>query len=179
MDRRVKRTRNNLVQALPNLMRRYEWDTINIQLLCDHADVSRSAFYTHFKSKSDVLEHCFYRLEEELLESTENRGLDSHGTLQFIPNLLSHVESHCDLLKKNASSAGGLVILNRFRSLVKNLTKNEFDGCSNYQLGVDQLTFITGGTFAMLEQWNEEQCETSVKALTERIDALVDGHLRN
>lgn len=178
MDRRIKRTRNNVIQTLPELMMKYEWDTINIQLLCDHADVSRSAFYTHFKSKEDVLEQCFDHLEKELLEPIKNRGLDTHGTLQFIPNLLSHVASHCDLLQRNTSSAAGLVILNRFKSLVKQLARLEFDKSSRYQLGKDQLTFIMGGTFAMLEQWNEEQCRTSVKTLTKRIDALLDGHLQ-
>ncbi len=173
MDRRIKRTHNSLTQALPELMMRYDWDTINVQLLCDHADVSRSAFYTHFKNKAEVLEQCFDRLEQELLEPANARGLDKHATLMFIPNLLGHVETHCDLLQRNTSSAAGLVILNRFKSLVKQLAATEFNQSKQYKLKRDQLTFITGGIFAMLEQWNDEQCRTSVKTLTSRIDTLV------
>jgi len=174
MDRRIQKTRNSLVQALPGLMLKYDWDTINVQLLCDHANVSRSAFYTHFKSKTEVLDQCFERLEQELHEPVSARGLDTHGTLLFIPNLLSHVESHCELLERNAASAAGLVILNRFKFLVKKLASREFEQSNQYQPQKDQLTFITGGIFAMLEQWSEENCQSSVQALTKRVDSLVN-----
>jgi len=177
MDRRIQKTRNSLVTALPDLMMRYDWDTINVQLLCDHANVSRSTFYTHFKSKVDVLDQCFERLEEELREPVSSRGLDTHDTLLFVPNLLSHVESHCELLERNTASAAGLVILNRFKFLVKKLAAREFTQSKKYKPKKDQLTFITGGIFAMLEQWSEENCKTSVKALTTRIDTLVEGNL--
>ena len=177
MDRRIQRTRNSLIEAMPELMTKYHWEQINVQRLCDQADVSRSAFYTHFSNKAEVLDLCFERLEQELLTPFASRGIDAHGNLAFVPNLLSHVHAHCDVMTKNASSQAGLVILNRFKSIVKTLTEREFTQSKRHRLKKDQVTFITGGIYAMLEQWHWEQCQTSVKTLTKRIDALVSDFI--
>jgi len=177
MDRRIRRTRNSLIEALPELLVTHGWDEINVQRLCDQADVSRSAFYTHFNNKAEVLDLCFERLEEELLMPVAGRGIDIQGLLEFVPNLLSHVESHCEIMRRNSKSVAGLVILNRFKSLVKVLTEREFAHSKRPKPSKDQIIFITGGIFAMLEQWNEEHCRTSVKALTRRIDVMVSASL--
>jgi len=177
MDRRVKRTRNSLIEALPELLMTHGWDEINVQRLCDQADVSRSAFYTHFNNKVEVLDLCFERLEQELLTPVAGRGINVHGSLEFVPNLLQHVESHCEIMRRNTKSAAGLIILNRFKVLVKILTEREFAQRKGSKPGKDQITFITGGIFAMLEQWNEEHCRTSVTALTRRIDTMVSASL--
>jgi len=177
MDRRIKRTRNSLMEALPELLITHSWEEINVQRLCDQADVSRSAFYTHFNNKVEVLDLCFERLEQELLTPVAGRGIDVHGLLEFVPHLLSHVESHCEIMRRNSKSAAGLVILNRFKSLVKVLTEREFTQSKRTKPSKDQIVFITGGIFAMLEQWNEEHCRTSVKALTRRIDVMVGASL--
>jgi len=173
MDRRIQRTRNSLIDAMPELMMKYNWDQINVQRLCDHANVSRSAFYTHFNNKAEVLDQCFERLEQELLVPVSGRGIDANRTLAFLPNLLSHVQGHCDLMTRNMTSQAGLVILNRFKSVVKTMTEREFAQCERHKPRKDQITFITGGIYAMLEQWHLEQCQTSVKTMTKRIDALV------
>ncbi len=173
MDRRIEKTRNSLINALPALMRTHDWHDINVQRLCDQANVSRSAFYTHFNNKAEVLDLCFERLAQELAEPNGKRGIDSHGTFAFLPNLLNHVHSHCDLLRRNASSPAGLVILNRFKSTVQEMANQEVRESKTLRLSKDQARFITGGIFAMIEQWNAEHCATSVQALTRRIDALV------
>lgn len=173
MDRRVQRTRNSLIEAMPKLMMQYDWDEINVQRLCDQADVSRSTFYTHFRNKAEVLDQCFVRLEQELLTPIASRGIDSQGTLAFVPNLLNHIQSHCQILRRNSKSSAGLIILNRFKSQVLLLAQREFKQCQQYRLNKDQVTFITGGIFAIIEQWNHEHCQTPVKTLTKRIDSLV------
>ena len=173
MDRRIQRTRNNLTQAMRALMSQYRWEQINVQLLCDQADVSRSAFYTHFDNKAQLLDLCFEQLEQELLVPVTARGIDSHGTLAFLPNLLNHVEGHCEVMTKNLSAPAGLVILNRFKAVIKAMTEREFKQCKRQKPKADQLVFIAGGIFALLEQWHLEQCRTPVKTLTRRIDALV------
>lgn len=55
MDRRIRRTRDRLGDALVSLMQEKRFDTITVQDLLDRARVSRSTFYVHYTDKDDLL----------------------------------------------------------------------------------------------------------------------------
>jgi AcrR family transcriptional regulator len=54
MDRRVRRTRNALGDALVALMREKPFAAIRIQDVLDRAQISRSTFYAHYSDKDDL-----------------------------------------------------------------------------------------------------------------------------
>ena len=53
-DRRVRRTRDALGDALVDLMHEKPFDEITVQHVLDRAKVGRSTFYTHFVGKEDL-----------------------------------------------------------------------------------------------------------------------------
>ena len=59
MDRRIKRTRTAVFNAVLDLM--VEKDTSKITVLepCKRADINKSTFYLHYKSMDDCLQNCF------------------------------------------------------------------------------------------------------------------------
>src|ERR1044071_1719405 len=65
-DARVRRTGDALGDALIALMQEKPRDTITVQDVLDRAHVSRSAYYTHYSDKDDLLmsdaEEFFERL---------------------------------------------------------------------------------------------------------------------
>lgn len=54
MDRRVRRTRDALGDALVALMQEKPFDDIKVQDVLDRAGVGRSTFYAHFRDKDDL-----------------------------------------------------------------------------------------------------------------------------
>jgi AcrR family transcriptional regulator len=54
MDRRVRRTRDALGDALVGLMQQKPFDQIKVQDVLDRAGVGRSTFYEHFRDKDDL-----------------------------------------------------------------------------------------------------------------------------
>src|SRR5689334_1260614 len=54
LDRRVRRTRDRLGDALVDLMQERPFDAITVQAVLDRAGVSRSTFYEHFRDKDDL-----------------------------------------------------------------------------------------------------------------------------
>ncbi|NQU69731.1 MAG: helix-turn-helix transcriptional regulator [Rhodospirillales bacterium] len=178
MDRRIARTHNALKAGLTGLMRKHRWDEINVQQICDSADVSRSTFYLHFDNKQELLDYCFSTLESELGKEHPGRGLSINRTFQFLPWLLEHVEFNQDLFRANTQSASGFVIFNRFRFVVDTLARNEIEQ-SDFagRLSNDQITFINGGVFAVLEQWNRDAGTESTQSVLKRIDELIVGML--
>jgi AcrR family transcriptional regulator len=54
MDRRVRRTRERLQQALAELIEAHGYDAVTVQQIVEQADVGRTTFYLHFKNKDDL-----------------------------------------------------------------------------------------------------------------------------
>jgi AcrR family transcriptional regulator len=54
-DRRSRRTRDLLHQALFGLMQKKRYDSITVQDIIDSADVGRSTFYSHYMDKEDLM----------------------------------------------------------------------------------------------------------------------------
>jgi AcrR family transcriptional regulator len=53
-DRRVRRTRDRLGDALVELLLQTPFDDITVQDVLDRAGVSRSTFYSHYRDKNDL-----------------------------------------------------------------------------------------------------------------------------
>jgi len=65
-DRRVRRTRRALQEALRELMLRKAYDQITVQDVIDRADVGRATFYAHFRDKDALLMSEFAAMREAL-----------------------------------------------------------------------------------------------------------------
>jgi AcrR family transcriptional regulator len=67
VDRRVQRTRDALRTALMALMVERGWDAVDVQALCDRANIGRSTFYQHYSNKEELLKQNFAGLRDALL----------------------------------------------------------------------------------------------------------------
>ena len=53
-DRRVRRTRDALGDALVALMQEMPFESITVQQILDRAEIGRSTFYSHYLDKNDL-----------------------------------------------------------------------------------------------------------------------------
>src|SRR5215216_5723876 len=88
-DRRSRRTRRMLGEALMTLMLEKRYDTITVQEIIDRANVGRSTFYAHYLDKDDLRQSAIADLV-----ALFGRHMDhSAGSQRIIPSLelLRHV----------------------------------------------------------------------------------------
>lgn len=94
VDRRVRRTRRRLKEALFHLLRERPWEEITVQGIVDRADVGRSTFYAHYESKEDLLFADFdthlRRLAERASPSREES--EDARTFRFSLPILTHIQ---------------------------------------------------------------------------------------
>lgn len=89
-DRRVRRTRDALGDALVALMHEKPFAEITVQHLLDRAGVSRSTFYTHYRDKDDL----FLSDVEDFLELMAfhlSRQGDRSNRMAPVRELFTHV----------------------------------------------------------------------------------------
>ena len=71
-DIRVRRTYNQLTEALIKLLAQKSFDDLTVLEICNRANVHRATFYKHFVDKHDFLNCCFkMKLAELELEKTD------------------------------------------------------------------------------------------------------------
>src|SRR5258707_301232 len=64
-DRRVRRTRRALREALVALIVERGYEKVTVQDVLDRADIGRSTFYAHYRDKDDLFGSCFDDLRAE------------------------------------------------------------------------------------------------------------------
>jgi AcrR family transcriptional regulator len=72
-DLRIIKTRKALFSALSSLLKQYKFSKITVHDICTEALVSRTAFYTHFKDKYDLLQKWLEKIKSELLTDLRSR----------------------------------------------------------------------------------------------------------
>lgn len=124
-DRRVQRTHNALRDALISLLLERSWDDINIQTLCERADIGRSTFYLHFQNKEDLLVGGFKDLRTLLRAQAGADKLGASDFLRFVPGLIEHVHEQRALFRAIIGRGSGHVVQKRFREMVNQLVDDE------------------------------------------------------
>jgi AcrR family transcriptional regulator len=118
LDRRVRRTRRLLGEALLELIRTKNFDAITIRDITDQADVGYATFFRHYDSKEDLLAEQLAQIVRQLEEVAGQRSEDyfqREGTLFF-----EHVQAHEHLYQGLLSGHVSVQVVRRMRdSLVK------------------------------------------------------------
>jgi AcrR family transcriptional regulator len=69
LDRRVVRTRQSLRAALMELVNEKDYEQISVEEITERANISRAAFYLHFKDKDDLFLNQFYEMAMERVQT--------------------------------------------------------------------------------------------------------------
>jgi AcrR family transcriptional regulator len=107
IDRRVRKTRRQLQQALVDLVAEHPYEDLTIEAITERADVARATFYSHFKDKDGLLESVAAQLIEDLVgelmpgASTDDR---IHG--QGVLGLYRHAARNRHLYRTLLAGAG-------------------------------------------------------------------------
>jgi AcrR family transcriptional regulator len=146
-DRRVGRTRAALGQALFALMQTHEWESINIQILCDEANVARSSFYAHFDSLGGLLEAVISANMPAAIAAGAGGGAAPALTW-----LVDHIAENKRLFFHTVNAPSGAVVLSRFKAAIKTAVRAE-TAAKGYDLTETELAFLVGGAFEAVQTW--------------------------
>jgi AcrR family transcriptional regulator len=171
-DRRVRRTKKLLRDALVSLVLQRGWDAVSVKEVCEHADVGRSTFYAHFVDKEDLLLSGFDDLHRSLLEQRSTRSTP----LAFAEALVAHARENVRLYRALLGRKSGQAVQRRFRDTVARVIELEFE-----ELGVPAgerpmaTQFVSGGFTEMLLAWLDHPARMESAALAAAFRSLALG----
>ena len=177
IDRRVRRTRERLKQAMTDLLMEKPVREITVRELTERADVNRGTFYAHYADIYDMLE----QLENETLAAFEEL-LDRHAPEDLardLTPLLTEVFSFAEQQKALMYAFFGQQtadrFLGRFSQVIYDKCLREWAGL--YPLGDVSgpnyyLEFVVAGTVNLVRTWGRRgfrETPEEMAALTGRL----------
>jgi AcrR family transcriptional regulator len=130
LDRRIRRTRGHLRDALIQLILEQGYDNITIQEITDTADLSRATFYLHYKDKDELLAISLEEMFDELVDSVKDLLLRRKLELQDDnpPSLpvFEHVAEYADLYRSLLGDRGVSSVINRTLSYIARIAEQQF-----------------------------------------------------
>lgn len=153
-DRRIRRTENNLKQALLTLLQTKNINEISIRELSDLADINRGTFYLHYRDPYDLLRQLSEQFLSELqylIEDSSN--LDTYDTLCRVYHFI--LANH-ELLHILLGINGDLLFQNSLEKiLIKNILEQEMQASPppDYRTLEYYTTFLVSGWVAIIRNW--------------------------
>jgi AcrR family transcriptional regulator len=121
LDRRVKKTKKNIRDALTELMHEKGVKDITVRELSELADINRGTFYTHYKDVFDLLE----QIENEMFEEF-NGAISNYTQKDIIENpglilnqIFTFLEENSKICLSLLGKNGDISFVDRLRDLVR------------------------------------------------------------
>lgn len=155
-DRRSKRTRQSLGDALVELMLEKRFDDITVQEILDRANIGRSTFYAHYTDKEDLLMGEIERVIHQLDDYTAEMGHQHSGLLPSL-ELFRHVKQQRRLMQAFVWGRGSEILTNKFQGQVSNIIQQNLLSLMgdkvNFTVPLPVVANFVGSTFLMLLRW--------------------------
>jgi AcrR family transcriptional regulator len=167
-DRRVRRSRRAIRQALNALIAEKGYNAVTVSDILEVADVGRSTFYAHFRDKEDVLLSGFDDIRSALSQSPpgDESGVATAGEfLGPVRSVFEHVGRYRQAWKPLVLKGGADVVVRILRdaseSLIRDyLTKQCGDAASEARIEATT-QYLAGALMGLLTWWLDSEAPES------------------
>jgi len=155
-DRRSRRTRQLLGDALVELMLEKHFEIITVQDILDRADVGRSTFYAHYTDKESLLLSQIEQVIHEMEAYASDSGSTHHGLLPSLA-LFRHVKEQRRLMQAFVWGRGAEILTQDFQGQVSKIIEQNMrlvigDSIA-FTVPISVVAKFVASTFLMLLRW--------------------------
>ena len=176
-DRRVRRTKKMLAQALVALLQQKQAKEITVRELTDLADMNRGTFYLYYKDIFDMLE----KIEDGLFEALEEivflheHDDVSQQTKPILLDLFRFIEDNQEMCRVLLSPHGDMNFLHRLNEVVREkclqMWPNKED--KNDATFEYHYSFVVYGCVGVFRAWLNSECQEPAEKMAEMADAMI------
>lgn len=173
MDRRVRKTKSAITNALLRLSRKKKLSAISVRELAEEADIPRSTFYLHYHSINDVIREYLEEYTTDMAEFMKEDFTMLHsGNRQLFQSLLEYIWSNRQLASlffcEELSAASSRYIEETLHPLLMKRFQKP-NAIQDEQLLHDMASFSSHGSIALIMQWVLQDFPCSPGEMTDRI----------
>lgn len=171
----IRKTRMMLAEALIRLVEKRSFKKISVGDICGEAMVSRSAFYSHFSDKYELLSFCMTEMFEKRMAAHAGQSLEA----QLI-SLLESVQENRRAMYNVFMADLSMELLDIFRQTLNVAVSDRLKEmqCAGVQMpGPISMvaSFYAGGLANVMLGWVRENCATPIEEVARCQCALLAG----
>ena len=154
-SKRIQKTKDEIANALCSLLATEQYDVITIQEIADSCSVTRRTLYRHFKTKDDILHHCFKGCATQFSDYIAAHSPKNY--YEFCVVYFSFWNENMNMLTILNKSGIMYRFANEFESLVKMMSSQignkEEQTIEEYKF---HFAYRTAGFWHVTEVWSQE-----------------------
>ena len=179
IDRRIRRTRRQLSDAMLALLVEQDYESITVQEITARADLNRATFYHHFTHKDELLAAALEDRFDELVASFGELPTGKALWGDRTPELLTfrHVAEHAALYKVLLGNRGMGHVIHRIINYIARFTQHKLlTACPPHPTAaipdVVIAQHIAGSLFALISWWVTNNLPYTPEEMTEMSHTL-------
>jgi AcrR family transcriptional regulator len=182
-DRRVRRTRRALNDALLSLMTDKGYEAVTVQDLIDRADIGRSTFYAHYTDKADLLREMLSGLRS-LIEPEPTTGpADRRRPLRFGLQMFQHVQDQQALLRALLGRPGTGRVVAEIEDMLTDVVRAELqalaEASGDPRVPLDLIApTVVAGYLAILAWWVGDDFQHTPEQMNAHFQTLLAPGIR-
>ena len=177
-DRRVRRTKKLLTQALTELLQKKQINEITVKELTDLADMNRGTFYMYYKDIFDMLE----KIEDELFQKldviaqTHEHGDPTQQVKPILLDLFRFIEENQEMCRVLLSPNGDMNFLHRLYEAIRErsleIWKDQMGSLGEKEFDY-RYSFVIFGCAGMIRAWVNRNCQETDMQMAELADRMI------
>ena len=152
-DRRVRRTKKLLTQALTSLMKEKQIKDITVKELTDDADVNRSTFYFHYQDVNSMVSEMENNFFNDFLHALDAIEQKSHDAITI---LFECLRDHMELCRILLGANGDMGFVEKMKKIVETkcsaIWEQAVPGMGESDRNVLD-SFLIGGVLSTIQAW--------------------------
>lgn len=179
VDRRIRKTQQQLGDALVFLILEKGYDAITIKDITDRADVAHATFYRHYRDKDELLARRLEEVVQEIEALTREPSLqDAEGYLIF-----KHAQENSVLYHILLSSPGTTRVRKRIQETLANNVLRTCKPLHSSQKGIippkAAANHIAGSMLLLIEWWLDQGMSQSPHQMAKVYEQMITGATMN
>ena len=177
-DRRVRRTKKLLTQALTELLQKKQVNEITVKELTDLADMNRGTFYMYYRDIFDMLE----KIEDELFQKldviaqTHEHGDPTQQVKPILLDLFRFIEENQEMCRVLLSPNGDMNFLHRLYEAIRErsleIWKDQMGSLDEKEFDY-RYSFVIFGCAGMIRAWVNRSCQETDMQMAELADRMI------
>ena len=177
-DRRVRRTKKLLTQALTQLLQEKQINEITVKELTELADMNRGTFYLYYKDMFDMLEKIEDGMFEALdaIVSLHEHADVSQQTRAILLDLFRFIEDNQEMCRVLLSPHGDMNFLHRLNEVVREKCLEVWPEVQKEIGEADfdyHYSFVIFGCAGVIRAWVNRNCPESAEKMAEMAYGMI------
>lgn len=176
MDRRIRKSRKAIEEALISLMAESNFEGITMNAIAERADVNRGTVYLHYDDKYDLLEQCIEGQMQELLTSCMAEDSEQYPSKEPLFRTLKYMENHAFFYHTLLNNKGIPTFRDKLLTIIQEGMRNQLytEGINKNMNEEILIQFWSSAIIGVIEWWILESMPYPAELVTEQLWALLE-----